>query len=110
MTQVSTTLAERKHYVKKFPWVKWSPVEHVCEGWHSASQGKHQCKNAAHWVFKHHKPKDEWDHHKGETRKYCWNHLFSRGFYDNMCEERRMLRWMKQNPPPWSNNNIMLGD
>lgn len=92
------TLAIRKAYAKKIPWVRWSAVAAQCEGWHGGTFGKRSCKNSAHWTFRHSKKNFV---NPGETRKYCWNHLFSRGLYGDMNEEARLVKWMERNPPPW---------
>jgi hypothetical protein len=107
MTSIPIPLAARKSYAKKFPWVEWSAIAAQCEGYHAKSEGKRACKVAAHWIFTHHKVRaytaaaKAYRCHEGEVRRYCWNHLFSRGFYGDMCEEARTDRWMKRNPPPW---------
>lgn len=99
MTMERIPIKVRQAYAETIPWVYRLRRHAYCEGWHGASEGKRSCKNRAHWSFRHLK-RDEFDQNEG-TRRYCWNHLMSRGLYGSMAEEARTDRWMKAHPPPW---------
>lgn len=106
MPHVKTTIAERQAYAATIPWVRKLSRPAACEGWHGASRGRRPCKNLAYWSFRHLR-RDEFGQGFG-TRRYCWNHLLSRGLYGSMAEDARTDRWMEAHPPPWKSREVSV--
>jgi len=109
------SLKVRKAYLTRVPWVTILKQPHPsgCTGWHNKSFGRKQCPNRAYYSFKHHRERRHrpygYECHKGEREFYCWSHLIHRGFYGGHCEEGRINRWMRKNPPPWATEELADG-
>jgi hypothetical protein len=96
------TAKERKEFLQSIPWVTWIKQPMKCQGKRYSGMplkkiynptGKYDCKNTAHWMFRHTKRGDS--HNRGKTKVYCMSHLFSLGLYGNMAEESRYQNWKK---------------
>lgn len=94
----------RQQLVKDhIPWVTYLPKGRPCTGFMGHTSMKQvregrepKCKNTAHWKFRALKRKSMYD--VARDGIYCWNHLFSRGFYGGMDEDARLQKWFKAHP------------
>jgi hypothetical protein len=97
--------------IAEIPWVRRLKVAVPCQGfkagtpmreiynWGPGGQNpplpRRTCKNNAWWHFRPLKSNPFQD----GSKDLCWSHLFSRGIYGDMDEERRTDRWLKRHHP-----------
>jgi hypothetical protein len=95
---MTVSIRTRQAYAATIPRVRKLSRPTKCEGWHGGSEGKRPCRNPANWSYRHLIGVLSGD---GRTRRYCWNHLMTRGLYGSMKDEARTNRWIEKHPPPW---------